>query len=167
MLDHYTGLPAYISKASQVDSKNLPDIKSMSSELISNSNELKMIPDFVNHLSNLNVAPNFTFGDNYSFKNINLKQAYLYTNKNDANNFSVYFNHNAICTISSVNIIANGKIVGYRLYGCRIKDVIINNGRINGTKENCGEYNSFEEAQQAAKDFYNDSGYNVEPIAIK
>lgn len=126
-----------------------------------------MIPDFVNHLSNLNVAPNFTFGDNYSFKDINLKQAYLYTTKPDANNFSAYFNHNAICTISSVDIIANGKVVSTAYMVAEIKDAIINNGRINGTKGNCGEYNSFEEAQQAAKDFYSGSGYNVEPIAIK
>ena len=163
-----SGLPEYISKANQIDKKALSDIRSMSDKLIEEKLQIKTsIPSFINHLSNLNTAPDFTFGENYSYKNIQLQKAYLYTLKNNTDVYASYFKHNAAITISSVDIIANGKSVGTAYMTAEIKDAIINNGKINGTQENCGQYNSFEEAQQAAENYYGSSDYNVEAIDIK
>lgn len=161
-----SGLPEYVTKANQFNSKNLLNIKSINDKQV--KDELKLsIPSFVNHLADLNTAPDFTFEDNYSYKNIQLKQAYLYTQTDNADNHTLYFKHNSVCTVSSVDIIANGKTVGTAYMVAEIRDAIIDNGKINGTDEGCGHYNSFEEAQQAAKDYYSSSGYNVEPIKIE
>lgn len=160
-----SGLPEYLSKAKQVDPKLLPDIKAMSDELIGEN--LKMsIPSFVNHLSNLNAAPEFTYGDSYSYKNIQLQKAYIYTMKDNTNSFAS-FKHNSVLTVSSVDIIANEKTVGTAYMTATIEDAILNNGKINGDKKNSGHYNSLEEAQQAAENYYGSSNYNVEPITVK
>jgi hypothetical protein len=162
-----SGLPEYVSKANQIDSKRLSDIKSMSDKVIEENLDIS-IPYFVNHLSDLNCDPVFTLGDTYSHKNIKLQKAYLYTVKD--NPIAGGPMHNEVITLSSVDIIANGKTVGTAYILVNICDVIIKDGKLISTENNennYGNYNSLEEAQEAAEDFYGSTNYNIEPINIQ
>jgi hypothetical protein len=78
--------------------------------------------------------------------------------------------HNEVITLSSVDIIANGKTVGTAYILVNICDVIIKDGKLISTENNennYGNYNSLEEAQEAAEDFYGSTNYNIEPINIQ
>ncbi len=161
-----SGLPEYLSKANQLGSRNLSDIKSMSDELIGETLKIST-PYFINHIPDLHADPTFTLGDNYSYTNIQLKRAYMYTMKENNNLIILPFKYNAIYTVSSVDIIANGKVVGTTFMTAEIDDAILNKGKLSGTGKNANQFNTEEDIQKSEDERFASSQFNVEPIKIQ
>lgn len=159
-----SGLPEYLRNSSQL-SENIVNQLNKVVEKSVNSYVSQNGAFFINHIPNRISNQYYTLGDDYSCKNTIPKKADIITEKADEVIFYNSFKSNAYCVISSTDIYAKGKNEGTTYIVTIIKDVIINNDKIDVSSVDSTQQDSLEKAQQYIEDSY--AHGNIEPYELK
>jgi hypothetical protein len=156
-----SGLPEYIFNSKQFEDTSNEQLTAMANRSI--DDYLKQLtPFFINHIENRKTSKFFTLGDKYTYKNVKPLKSYLITEKENSGLFYIDFNQNKYYRISSVDLYANGQLVGTTYINTLIFDIFIDNGKIQGKIGQSCQLNTFDDAISAIEDY--NKNYNIEQI---
>ena len=156
-----SGLPEYVFSSKQFKPNSTNQLTTMVNKSI--DTYLKQsTPFIINHIENRKTSQFFTLGDKYTYKNVKPLKSFLITVKNNSQQLFYSFDYNEYYRISSVDLYANGQLVGTTYINTYIDDILIDHDKLQGEIGSSYQEATLDKAISTIEE--RNSNYNIEPI---